>query len=165
MIHLQASLCAFIICILVYWQCWWLRKLTSLECLLKLKLDHEHTVVLAIFLYWSLHCLLSFRFLAWPSPWHSSSRFTGLAKNMMPKASETLSHQPFCLIIKMNKRRDCKEYQAKPCWVNPSHCLIYFVVTCTDIITTCCLIHIFLCFIFAIYLPKRGGKAPEQMIF
>lgn len=121
--------------------------------------------VLAIFLYWSLHCLLSFRFLAWPSPWHSSSRFTGLAKNMMLKASETLSHQPFCLIIKMNKRSDCKEYQAKPCWLNPSHCLIYFVVTWTDIITTCCLIHIFVCFTFAIYLPKRGKKASEPMDF
>lgn len=111
-IYLWISLCAWTIYIQIYWS---LSNTASAEWLLELQLEHEHRTSVQCcqpVLYWSPYCLFSFRFLAWPSPWHSSSRFTGLAKNMMPKASETLSHQPFCLIVQMNERNYFQKYQA-----------------------------------------------------
>lgn len=99
--------------------------------------------------------MFSFRFLAWPSPWHYSSRFTGLAKNMMPKTSEALSHQPFCLIIKWTQRMTARSITPSPAEeirpIDRSTSLLL-----VQLLSQLIWLFFSFCFTFAIYLPKRG---------
>ena len=78
-IHLWTSLCAWTAQIQVYWSVWSLRDMASVDCLLKLQLDHEHRSAVQ---FWQPPCTEAL-ILCFPSDsWH------GLLHDTLPADSQ-----------------------------------------------------------------------------